>query len=91
MGVSRYQINKNIPQPKRKIKFADTDIIHPFKLGERIDNLSEKYYGVNTEGWVIMCGNPEYDNEFAIPHGVDIRIPYPLQRVFDAWQISNEI
>ena len=62
--INRYDSNSNIPQPIRKVIPSGTDILHHFKMGERIDNLAEKYYNDATEGWIIMCANPEYDNEF---------------------------
>jgi len=91
MSASRYQNNSLVPQPVKKILPSATDIAHPFKIGERIDNLAQKYYSDVTLGWVIMAGNPEYENEFDIPFGVTLRIPYPLQRVFDMWLLSSEI
>jgi hypothetical protein len=60
-------------------------------MGERIDTLAGKYYEDPTLGWVIMSANPQYENEFDIPFGVDLRIPFPLQRIFDAWLINSEI
>jgi len=91
MPISRYSQNSLVPQPIRKIIPANTDILHPFKMGERIDNLAEKYYKDVTLGFVIMCANPEYDNEFEIPFNTFVRIPWPLQRVFDAWLIEDQI
>jgi nucleoid-associated protein YgaU len=75
----------------RKIKPSNGDVLHKLKMGERIDNLAQKYYKDPTLAWVIACANPEYDNEFEIPIGATVRIPYPLQRVWDGWLISNEI
>jgi hypothetical protein len=89
---SRYSfIGGDVPQPIRKVLPAYTDVIHNLKLGERIDNLAFKYYKDPTLAWVIMCANPEFENEFDIPVGSPIRIPWPLQRVFTAWQIDDEI
>ena len=89
--INRYDISSDFPQPIRKILPAATDILHPFKMGERIDNLAEKYYNDPTLGWIIMCGNPIYDNELDIPFGVSVRVPFPLSRVLNSWQINNEI
>lgn len=89
--INRYDIGIDFPQPIRKITPAVTDILHPFKMGERIDNLSQKYYKNPTLGFIIMCGNVEYYNELEIPFGTKIRIPYPLSRVFSEWGIKNEI
>lgn len=89
--ANRYVLTSTIPQPVRKIKPSVTDILHPLKMGERLDNLAQKYYKDPTLAWVIAAANPEYDNEFEIGIGFTVRVPFPLSRVFDAWQISNEI
>jgi hypothetical protein len=78
-------------QPIRKINPALTDIPHILKLGENIDELANKYYQDATLGWVIMCGNPEYDMEFKVPIGAKLRIPFPLSRVWEQFGISQEI
>ena len=89
--INRYDIGTDFPQPKRLIQPAVTDILHPYKMGERLDNLSMKYYDDPTLGWIIMCANPEYYNELEIPFGINVRIPWPLSRVMLAWGIQNEI
>lgn len=91
MSVSRYNNESFIPPPIRKIEPAITDILHPYKMGERLDNLSSKYYKTPLLSYIIMCANVEFENEFEIPIGYEIRIPFPLQRVFDSWAIQNEI
>ena len=90
MPASRYLYNTNIPQPIKKILPAPTDIAHSLKIGERLDNLSQKYYDDPTLAWIIMAGNPEWENEFDIPFGVTLRIPFPKQRVFDGWLQTQE-
>lgn len=89
--INRYNLVPDGPQPVRKIKPAATDIIHTLKMGERLDNIAYKYYQDPLASWIIMCGNPQWDNEFEIPFGAKIRIPYPLNRVMAAWKIDNEI
>ena len=89
--INRYAIGSGFPQPIRKIKKAPTDVIHPFKMGERLDNLSQKYYQDPTLSWIIMCANPQYFNELSIAYGDTVRIPMPLSRVMAAWNIDNEI
>lgn len=91
MSASRYAQDSSIPQPIRKVLPAVTDILHPLKMGERIDNLAYKYYQDTTLGWVIMSANPDWDNEFEIPFNTYVRIPFPLQRVFDSWLVETEI
>lgn len=88
--MSRYDDNWYPVQPKREIKPALTDVIHTLKLGERLDNISEKYYGDKLLSEIIMWANPQYLNEFDIPFGAKIRIPLPLSRVTSKWQIEKE-
>lgn len=89
--INRYDIGIGFPQPIRKILPASTDVSHEFKMGERIDNLAQKYYNDTTLGWIIMCGNPEYYNELEILYGTTIRIPFPLKRVLSAWQATQQL
>lgn len=88
--MGRYLNSTSIPQPIRKIIPSAQDIIHTLVMGERIDNVANKYYGDPLKAWVIMCANPDFDNEFQIPIGTKIRIPYPLERVFTQWRINPE-
>ena len=88
---NRYLTSTLTPQPIRKINPAYTDILHILKQGERLDNLAQKYYNDPTISWVIMCANPEWDHELEIPFGTEVRVPYPLARVFDSWNISNDL
>jgi hypothetical protein len=46
----------------------------------RMDILSQKYYQTPTEGYLIMMANMQYGtDEFDIPDGALIRIPYPYK------------
>lgn len=89
--INRYANNPEIPQPPRNVIPAVTDYLHTLKSNERLDNLAYKYYNDPALAWVIMCANPDWDNEFEIPAGTVIRIPYPLQRVLDSWFIDSEL
>ena len=46
----------------------------------RLDKLSLKYYGNPFYDFLILYGNRIYLNEFDIPDGALIRIPFPLQK-----------
>lgn len=88
--ASRYSKSIFI-QPTRKIPPAGTDIPHIFKEFETIDNLAAKYYKDPTLGWVIMCANPDYLHEWAIPNGAQISIPFPLSRVWSFFGVAGAI
>lgn len=47
----------------------------------RLDKLSQKYYRNPFYDFLILYANPEYNNEFDIPDGALIRIPFPLAKV----------
>lgn len=78
---SRFRVDGKILQvPFCKIPKKDTDFFEVYKKGEtRLDLVSFNYYNDPGYGWLILQANPEYgSNEFAIPDGVTLRIPYPL-------------
>jgi hypothetical protein len=78
-------------QPIRKISPAITDIPHTLSEFETIDQLALRYYKDPTLEWVIMCANPEHGLSFAIKPGTQLRIPFPLERVFNEWGLNNEV
>ena len=46
----------------------------------RLDKISQKYYGNPFYDFLILYGNNIYLNEFDIPDGALIRIPFPLNK-----------
>ena len=69
--------------PFIEIPRRNTDLYEYYELGRtRLDILSYKYYGDANYGWLILQANPEYGyEEFKIPNGAKIRIPYPIETV----------
>lgn len=47
----------------------------------RLDILSEKYYGSPFYDFFILYANPEFLSEWDIPNNTIIRIPFPLDIV----------
>ncbi|MFW6243200.1 MAG: hypothetical protein ACOC2W_03480 [bacterium] len=47
----------------------------------RLDKLSNKYFGNPFYDFFILYANPEFLSEWDIPDGTIIRIPFPLDRV----------
>lgn len=90
MSYSRYSKFSHI-QPLRIIPNSITDIRHVLKQYETIDQLALKYYNDPNLEWVIMCANPDHLLSFAIPAGTELRIAFPLSRVFNAWGMEGEI
>lgn len=88
--MNRYENNWLPVQPKREISISNNDVIHTLKMGERLDNISEKYYGDKLLSFIIMWANPQYSNEFEIPIGSKVRIPLPLSRITSIWQFEKK-
>lgn len=47
---------------------------------DRLDKISNKYYGNPFFDFLILYANPKYSSEWDIPDGSIIRIPYPLDK-----------
>lgn len=57
----------------------------------RFDNLSYKYYGDPNFAWLILQANPSYGGyEYAIPDGVTLRIPYPIEQALNSYEGAIE-
>lgn len=62
----------NIPQNlSDKFEYWNTNF-------SRLDKISQKYYGNPFYDFLILYANNIYVNEFDIPDGALIRIPFPL-------------
>ena len=73
--------------PFVKIPINSSDKYEYWRLGfSRLDKLSQKYYGNPFYDFLILYANPEYVNEFDIPDGVLIRIPFPLSKVVNDYE-----
>lgn len=62
----------NLPtNPSDKFEYWNTEY-------SRLDKISQKYYGNPFYDFLILYANKIYLNEFDIPDGALIRIPFPL-------------
>jgi hypothetical protein len=84
-SINRYQKftsnseMKTMPFIKIRVKGSDKSIIWN-KSTNRLDVLSQRYYGVPDAGWLIMMANAQYGiDEFDIPDGELVIIPYPYK------------
>jgi hypothetical protein len=60
------------------IKGTDKYIVYK-KGRDRLDKMSQEYYGSPTFGWLILMANPTAGSiEFNIPDNFFLRVPYPL-------------
>ena len=66
--------------PGLEIPIKGTDKYIQFKKGkDRLDRLSDEYYGTPLFGWLILQANPTLGSlEFEIPDNSYLRIPFPL-------------
>ena len=73
--------------PFIEIPVRDTDRYETYQVNKtRLDILSYEYYDDANYAWLIMQANPQYGaNEFSIPDGAEIRIPYPLALAVDSY------
>lgn len=77
--------SESLPFIKLDEKPSDKKII--FREGvNRLDKLSNTYYGNPLFGWLILLANPQYGGlEFNIPDDVIIRIPYPFETTMNEY------
>ena len=67
-----------VPGIELPIKGTDKYILYK-KGKDRLDKMSQEYYGSPTFGWLILQSNPTAGGiEFEIPDNFFLRIPYPL-------------
>jgi len=66
--------------PGIEMPIKGTDKYIQYKKGrDRLDKISQEYYGSPTFGWIIMMSNPTAGLlEFDIPDNFFLRVPYPL-------------
>jgi hypothetical protein len=81
----RYAILKNSdgtidPMPFVNLPVNSSDKYEYWSPSSRLDKLSQKYYGNPFYDFIILYGNYMYTNEFDIPEGTLIRIPFPLNK-----------
>lgn len=81
----RYADFLDVTTPEENVKkftisLRDTDVYIPYHDADRLDLISNKYYGAPEYWWIILSAN-DYQLEFDIEAGEILRIPYPLNDV----------
>jgi hypothetical protein len=66
--------------PFVKLPSKTTDKNYIYKVGQtRLDKISQQFYDTPFFGWLILQANPQFSgNEFIIPDGSVLTIPFPL-------------
>jgi len=83
----RYEILKNTDGTTDSMPFINlpenlSDKFEYWNVGfSRMDKISQKYYGNPFYDFLILYANKIYLNEFDIPDGALIRVPFPLGKV----------
>lgn len=72
------------------IPFTENDIYVYTTIGDRLDNLSQQYYGSPEYYWIISTANPElgFDSLY-LPEGEQIRIPGNLSNILLSFKNLN--
>jgi len=76
-----------------EIKITSSDKYVQFKRGKnRLDKISQEYYGTPVFGWLILQANPTAGSiEFEIPNNFLLRIPFPLVNTLQEYKRSVEL
>lgn len=83
----RYYVNSILPVIPLSIE--DTYIITD--IGDRLDNLSQRFYKTTQFWWVISAANPNKfkKSSYFVEPGIQIRIPANPQRFIDEFNGLN--
>jgi hypothetical protein len=79
-----------VPYVQLPTKSSDKNYI--YIIGQsRLDKISQQFYGTPYFGWLIQAANPQYSgNEYAIPDGAVLTIPFPLVGSLQDYKNSYE-
>ena len=79
--------------PGIEIPIKGTDRYIPYKKGkDRLDKVSQEYYGSPVFGWLILQANPLAGSvEFEIPDNFYLRVPFPLVNTLQDYKRSVEL
>jgi len=72
------------------IKASDTDLYIISEKGDRLDLLANKYYGDQTQWWIIATANNINDATFYVQPGIQLRIPSDTTKVLTDLQKINK-
>lgn len=93
---NRYEILKNTNGTTDQMPFVSlpTNPSDKFEYWNtaysRMDKISQKYYGNPFYDFLILYANKIYLNEFDIPDGALIRIPFPLVKAKADYEAALE-
>lgn len=88
----RYEIQKNTDGTINMLPFvtiseSTSDLSEVWVLGRsRLDKIALRYYNNPFYDFFILYANPQYLDQFDIPDGALIRIPFPIDRVKEEYE-----
>ena len=79
--------------PGVELPIKGTDKYLQYKKGkDRLDRISNEYYGSPLFGWLILQANPTVGSlEFTIPDNSYLRIPFPLITTLQDYKSGVEL
>lgn len=79
--------------PGIELPIKSTDKYIQYKRGkDRLDQISQEYYGSPLFGWLILQANPLVGSiEFLIPDNSYLRIPFPLITSLQDYKTAVEL
>jgi len=77
--VYRTKIYPNIPK-------SDKDIYIVTQTGDRLDSLSNQFYGNSSYWWIIASANNIHDATFALADGTTLRIPQNYTKIINDFE-----
>ena len=73
-----------------EIPYTLSDVYVYTTIGDRLDNLSQQFYGSPEYYWVISAANPDLGlNSLYIPEGIQLRIPGSLNDIILSFKSLN--
>jgi len=59
------------------------------QMGDRLDNLANKYYQDSSLWWIIARANNIGKGDLTVPLGIQIRIPYAYMDIIELFNALN--
>jgi len=72
------------------VRASDTDLYIISEQGDRLDLLAHKYYGDQSQWWIIATANNINDATFYVEPGLQLRIPIDTTRILSDLQNINK-
>ena len=68
---------------------SEDDIYIISRVGDRLDNLANEYYGDTSLWWIIARANNIGKGDLVIPSGMQVKIPQDKESIIDIYNSLN--